>query len=112
MRDRLVHRFHVGTADSWKVDMLRFLRPALAMLLLASAAAATGDDEALRICNSAIARGAIAAGLSGSGPAIAIVCYQQGAEQLAEAMSESGLQVIRSAFVESASLDEEASAWE
>nr|AIF06150.1 hypothetical protein [uncultured marine group II/III euryarchaeote KM3_190_A02] len=75
-------------------------------------AAATGDDEALRICNSAIARGAIAAGLSGSGPAIAIVCYQQGAEQLAEAMSESGLQVIRSAFVEPASLDEEASSWE
>jgi len=75
-------------------------------------AAATGDDEALRICNSAIARGAIAAGLSGSGPAIAIVCYQQGAEQLAEAMSESGLQVIQSGFIEAAPLDEEASSWE
>ena len=75
-------------------------------------AAATGDDEALRICNSAIARGAIAAGLSGSGPAIAIVCYQQGAEQLAEAMSESGLRIIRSVFVEPAPLDEEASSWE
>ncbi len=75
-------------------------------------AAVTGDDEALRISNSAIARGAIAAGVSGSGPAIAIVCYEQGAEQLAEFLSESGMQVIHSRFIESEPVGEEASRWE
>ncbi len=75
-------------------------------------AAVTGDDEALRISNSAIARGAIAAGVSGSGPAIAIVCYEQGAEQLAEFLSESGMQVIHSRFIESEPVGEEASPWE
>ena len=75
-------------------------------------AAVTGDDEALRISNSAIARGAIAAGVSGSGPAIAIVCYEQGAEQLTEFLSESGMQVIHSKFIESEPVGEEASPWE
>ena len=74
-------------------------------------AAATGDDEALRICNSVIARGAIAAGVSGSGPAIAIVCYEQGVEQLADFLTESNMRVIHSKFIESEPVDEEASPW-
>ena len=36
--------------------------------------AATGDFEAMRLCNLGIASGAIAAGISGSGPAIVFVC--------------------------------------
>ena len=40
-------------------------------------AAATDDQEALRICNLSIASGAIAAGISGSGPSIAIVCSRK-----------------------------------
>ena len=75
-------------------------------------AAATGDDEALRICNSVIARGAIAAGVSGSGPAIAIVCYEQGVEQLADFLTESDMRVIHSRFIESEPVGEEASPWE
>ena len=43
MQDRFVHRFYVGNADLGNVDMPRFLRRLLASLLLASAAAATGD---------------------------------------------------------------------
>ena len=74
-------------------------------------AAATGDDEALRVCNSVIARGAIAAGVSGSGPAIAIVCYEQGVEQLADFLTESNMRVIHSKFIESEPVDEEASPW-
>ena len=74
-------------------------------------AAATGDDEALRICNSVIARGAIAAGVSGSGPAIAIVCYEQGVEQLADFLTESDMRVIHSRFIESEPVGEEASPW-
>ncbi|HJM23619.1 MAG TPA: hypothetical protein QF461_03950 [Candidatus Thalassarchaeum sp.] len=74
-------------------------------------AAATGDDEALRICNSVIARGAIAAGVSGSGPAIAIVCYEQGVEQLTDFLTESNMRVIHSKFIESEPVDEEASPW-
>ena len=74
-------------------------------------AAATGDDEALRVCNSVIARGAIAAGVSGSGPAIAIVCYEQGVEQLTDFLTESNMRVIHSKFIESEPVDEEASPW-
>ena len=74
-------------------------------------AAATGDDEALRICNSVIARGAIAAGVSGSGPAIAIVCYEQGVEQLTDFLTDSDMRVIHSRFIESEPVGEEASPW-
>ena len=74
-------------------------------------AAATGDDEALRICNSVIARGAIAAGVSGSGPAIVIVCYEQGVEQLADFLTDSKMRVIHSRFIESEPVGEEASPW-
>jgi len=37
--------------------------------------AATGDFEAMRLCNLGIASGSIAAGVSGSGPAIVFVCF-------------------------------------
>jgi shikimate kinase len=75
-------------------------------------AAATGDDEALRICNSAIARGAISAGVTGSGPAIAIICYEQHADSLAEFVRESEMEVIAAAFTQSPMQSEEASRWE
>ena len=75
-------------------------------------AAATGDDEALRICNSVIVRGAIAAGVRGSGPAIAIVCYEQGVEQLTDFLTDSDMRVIHSRFIESEPVGEEASPWE
>ena len=75
-------------------------------------AAATGDDEALRICNSAIARGAISAGVTGSGPAIAIICYEQHADSLAEFVRESEMEVIVAAFTQSRMQSEEASRWE
>jgi shikimate kinase len=57
-------------------------------------AAATDDQEALRICNLSIASGAIAAGISGSGPSIAIVCFQEDSTSLYNLFSESGLEVI------------------
>ena len=57
-------------------------------------AAATDDQEALRICNLSIASGAIAAGISGSGPSIAIVCYEEDSPSLCKLFSESGLEVI------------------
>ena len=57
-------------------------------------AAATDDQEALRICNLSIASGAIAAGISGSGPSIAIVCFQEDSTSLSKLFSESGLEVI------------------
>ena len=57
-------------------------------------AAATDDQEALRICNLSIASGAIAAGISGSGPSIAIVCFQEDSTSLSKLFSESGLGVI------------------
>ncbi|SVA04036.1 uncharacterized protein METZ01_LOCUS56890, partial [marine metagenome] len=75
-------------------------------------AAATGDDEALRICNSAIARGAISAGVTGSGPAIAIICYEQHADSLVEFVRESGMEVIAATFTQSRMQSEEASQWE
>ena len=75
-------------------------------------AAATGDDEALRICNSAIARGAISAGVTGSGPAIAIICYEQHADSLVEFVRESGMEVIAATFTQSRMQSEEASRWE
>ena len=40
-------------------------------------AAATEDDEAVRICNKLISRGAIAAAITGSGPAISVISFIQ-----------------------------------
>ena len=73
-------------------------------------AAAIGDDEALRICNSAIARGAISAGISGSGPAIAVVCYE-GSDEVLEILQESCAEVMRTSFIPPEQADEEVPRW-
>ena len=54
-------------------------------------ASSTDDFEALRTCNLAIASGALAAGLSGSGPAIAIVCYPTDVHNVKNSMEQNGL---------------------
>ncbi len=64
-------------------------------------AAATNDHEALRICNLCIASGAMAAGISGSGPSIAIVCFEEDSSSLSRIVSESGFELIHTGlFVE------------
>lgn len=70
-------------------------------------ASSTDDFEALRTCNLAIASGALAAGLSGSGPAIAVVCYTVDAENVRNRIEENGLQVIETRFAESELAKEE-----
>ncbi len=60
--------------------------------------AATGDDEALRISNLCIASGAVASGVSGSGPAIAIVCYGGDVESISSIVNELGLTIIQTRF--------------
>ncbi|MBP51148.1 MAG: hypothetical protein CMA68_03620 [Euryarchaeota archaeon] len=64
-------------------------------------ASSTDDFEALRTCNLAIASGALAAGLSGSGPAIAVVCYAADVGNVRNRMEENGLQVIKTSFATS-----------
>ena len=71
--------------------------------------AATGDHEALRISNLCIASGAIACGISGSGPAIAIVCFQEDAESISGIIDEMGLHTIQTRFASHASPLEEVS---
>lgn len=61
-------------------------------------AAAIGDDEALRICNSAIASGAISAGISGSGPAIAVIAFEEDAAILESHLLDTGYTVISTIF--------------
>ena len=61
-------------------------------------AAAIGDDEALRICNSAIASGAISAGISGSGPAIAVIAFEEDATILESHLLDTGYNVISTIF--------------
>ena len=61
-------------------------------------AAATDDFEALRISNICIASGAIAAGISGSGPAMAIVCYQSYLDTLEELLNGMGIETISTRF--------------
>jgi shikimate kinase len=61
-------------------------------------AAAIGDDEALRICNSAIASGAISAGISGSGPAIAVIAFEEDATILESHLLDTGYDVISTIF--------------
>ena len=70
-------------------------------------AASTEDFEALRICNHSIASGAIAAGVSGSGPAVAVVCYESDLNKLAELFSDWGLGTICTRFSDSESVVEE-----
>ncbi len=71
-------------------------------------AAATEDYDALRISNFMIASGAIASGISGSGPSLAVVCFNEDKELLANKISEKGLHVISTRFVTSESVIEEA----
>jgi|TARA_B100000959_G_scaffold185975_1_gene194520 shikimate kinase len=70
-------------------------------------AVATDDQEALRISNLCIASGAIASGISGSGPAIAIVCFEDDSETLSQIISEMGLPVISTRFASGEELLEE-----
>jgi shikimate kinase len=63
-------------------------------------AAATDDDEALRICNSSIANGALSAAISGSGPAISVVCFVQDREQIHEVLSRTQYEIIESNFLD------------
>ncbi|MEC7694922.1 MAG: hypothetical protein VX954_02015 [Candidatus Thermoplasmatota archaeon] len=71
-------------------------------------AVATEDFDALRICNLCIAKGALASGISGSGPAISIVCYEDDSKALEEAIIDMGFDVIKTKFSTSETLIEEA----
>ena len=71
--------------------------------------AATGDHEALRISNLCIASGAIASGISGSGPAIAVVCFEDDTASISEIIDEMGYSTIQTRFASNASPLEEAS---
>ena len=68
-------------------------------------AAATEDDEAVRICNKLIANGAIAAGITGSGPAISIVSFIQDSETIRKVLSNSGYEIIETNFIDNHSLE-------
>ena len=71
--------------------------------------AATGDHEALRISNLCIASGAVASGISGSGPAIAVVCFEDDIASISEIIDEMGYSSIQTRFVSNASPVEGAS---
>lgn len=71
-------------------------------------ASSTEDFEAMRICNLMISSGALAAGISGSGPAIAVVCYDLDAEEIQIKLSEICNQVILTRFLSTEELVEEA----
>jgi len=68
-------------------------------------AAATEDDEAVRICNKLIANGAIAAGITGSGPAISIVSFIQDSETIRKVLCNSGYEIIETNFIDNHSLE-------
>jgi len=69
--------------------------------------AATDDHQALRISNLCIASGSIASGISGSGPAIAIVCFEDDAESISAIIEEMGLLTIQTRFASSIATVEE-----
>ena len=71
--------------------------------------AATDDHEALRISNICIASGAIASGISGSGPAIAVVCFEDEAESISAIIDEMGHSTIQTRFASNATAVEEVS---
>lgn len=73
--------------------------------------AAMSDDESLRLCNSLIFRGALAAGVSGSGPALVAICHSD-SEDVAEILEDSCLQVIRTGFPSRLNIEEEVDGWE
>ena len=63
-------------------------------------AAATGDDEAVRISKRLIASGPIAAGITGSGPAITIVSLVNDSEKIRESLSDLGYEIIETTFID------------
>ena len=75
-------------------------------------AAATNDHLALRISNSLIAFGAVASGISGSGPSISVVCYEESKKMLRDKIHEMGLETISTRLSRSSVLEEEATGWE
>ena len=70
-------------------------------------AASVDDFEALRISNMMIASGALAAGISGSGPAITAVCYESEKEFLESQLRQFCEQVLITEFVTCDELTEE-----
>ena len=75
-------------------------------------AAATNDHLALRISNSLIAFGAVASGITGSGPSISVVCYEESKKMLRDKIHEMGLETISTRLTRSSVLEEEATGWE
>ena len=75
-------------------------------------AAATNDHLALRISNSLIAFGAVASGITGSGPSISVVCYEESKKMLRDKIHEMGLETISTRLSRSSVLEEEATGWE
>ena len=71
--------------------------------------AATDDHEALRISNICIASGAIASGISGSGPAIAVICFEDDADSISAVIDEMGHPTIQTRFASNATAVEEVS---
>ena len=71
--------------------------------------AATRDHEALGISNLCIASGAIASGISGSGPAIAIVCFEDDTESISAIIEDRGHLTIHTRFASNVSPIEEVS---
>ena len=69
------------------------------------------DDDSLRLCNSLIVRGALAAGISGSGPAVAAICHTD-TVGVAETLEDSCEQVIRTRFTRPIGIEEEVDRWE
>ena len=61
-------------------------------------AAANDDDEAIKICNLSIINGAIAAGITGSGPAICIICYEKEVEKLSGIIKRYDMDLIKTTF--------------
>ncbi len=62
-------------------------------------AAILNDHEAIKICNMAIISGAISAGISGSGPAIAIVCYDNDADKIQKIIDNGEREIIKTTFI-------------
>ena len=68
-------------------------------------AVATGDDEAIRISNKLISNGAIAAGITGSGPAISVMCFIQDSDRIREILLEMDFEIIETNFIENEVLE-------
>jgi shikimate kinase len=61
-------------------------------------AAAKDDSEAIKICNLSIVNGAIAAGLTGSGPAICIICYEKEIRILSDLLKSHNMDFMKTTF--------------